>query len=98
MPSISSSCLLRWPLRASLASLVSCTVPPALIRLRRAYGELAAILRDRASYLQRPLFKVYVFPLEGQQLTLPEPALNGHRVESVEAVAAYSFEEPTRLF
>src|SRR5919107_187938 len=41
---------------------------------------------QRASHLQRSGLKVYVLPLEAEQLTLPQPGVDGKDVEGFEPV------------
>src|SRR5919107_3432019 len=51
----------------------------------------------RAPHLQRPCLKVYVAPLEAEQLALPQPSIDGKDVEGFKPVASQGLEQRLHL-
>src|SRR5829696_9933483 len=55
----------------------------------------AACLRQAPANFERGIraFKIHVFPLEGQELALPQASGDGQYVEGLHTVASYRIEE-----
>jgi hypothetical protein len=62
-------------------------------------AKAAACLRQATANFERGIraFKIHIFPLEGQELALPQPGGDGQYVQGLHTVASYRIEEYPHL-